>query len=263
VRSGVYRDSNRIRANHCTSEIEEKAMFEDATFDARGAVRNHAPQWMVLTAAANAALVAGLIVTPLLYSHTLPAVLQPRALYAPPPQMVKLPEQSVQQAWARPVIAMLPMIHANTLIHKTPQTDAAPSTSDLSLTGPEIGGGSSNGTPGGMDAFGGSRTQNVVKQVGPATTRVSGGVVEGLLLPHATVSYPQIARAAGVGGDVVLAATISEDGRIEHLRVISGHALLRDAAITAVKDWRYRPYLLNGKAVEVETTITVRFTLGR
>jgi protein TonB len=233
-------------------------MFEDATFDARGAMRNHAPQWMMLTAAANATLVAGLVIAPLLYSRVLPNVLvSPRTLYAPQP--VKLPEQAVQrgqQAWDRPAIALMPIHNDVPQIAGRPMSGPAPDGGGLSLDPT----GTGTGTPGGMGVFGGGQAQRVVAGT-PATARISGGVVEGLLLPHATPGYPQIARAAHVEGDVVLGATISTEGRIERLRVISGHPLLREAALGAVKDWRYRPYLLNGTAVEVETTITVRFSL--
>jgi len=82
------------------------------------------------------------------------------------------------------------------------------------------------------------------------------------LLPHVTPAYPVIARSMGLGGEVVLEAVISTEGRVEKLHVISGHPLLQQAAIEAVKDWRYKPYLLNGKAVEVDTTITIRFSLN-
>ena len=64
-------------------------------------------------------------------------------------------------------------------------------------------------------------------------------------------------------GTVVLAATISKAGTIENLRVVSGPAMLQQAALDAVKTWQYRPYLLNGQPVEVETTINVIFTLSR
>jgi protein TonB len=66
----------------------------------------------------------------------------------------------------------------------------------------------------------------------------------------------------GVSGTVVLAATISKSGTIENLRVLSGHPMLTQAAIDAVKTWRYRPYLLNHEPVEVETTINVVFSMG-
>ena len=71
-----------------------------------------------------------------------------------------------------------------------------------------------------------------------------------------------MARTAHVQGSVVLAALISSDGTIRNLRLISGHPMLAPAAIDAVSQWRYRPYILNGEAIEVETQITVNFKLG-
>jgi protein TonB len=66
-----------------------------------------------------------------------------------------------------------------------------------------------------------------------------------------------------IEGTVVLEATISKSGTIENLRVASGPPLLQHAALDAVQNWRYRPYLLDGEPVEVETTINVIFTLSR
>ena len=74
--------------------------------------------------------------------------------------------------------------------------------------------------------------------------------------------YPAIAKAARIQGTVVLQATISKNGTIENLHVISGPPMLQQAAMEAVKTWRYRPYLLNGEPVEVETQVNVIFTLG-
>jgi protein TonB len=74
--------------------------------------------------------------------------------------------------------------------------------------------------------------------------------------------YPQIAKLANVQGPVVLHAIISRDGSIQSLQVVSGHPMLRQAAETAVWQWRYKPTLLNGQAVEVETAINVNFILG-
>jgi protein TonB len=65
-----------------------------------------------------------------------------------------------------------------------------------------------------------------------------------------------------VQGTVELRAIISKTGTIENLAVLSGHAMLVGAAVEAVKHWRYRPYMLNGEPIEVETEITVNFTLG-
>ena len=74
--------------------------------------------------------------------------------------------------------------------------------------------------------------------------------------------YPPIARAAHVGGTVVLHATISSSGAVESLTAISGPAMLQGAALDAVRQWKYKPYLLDGAAVPVDTTITVNFNLN-
>jgi protein TonB len=82
-----------------------------------------------------------------------------------------------------------------------------------------------------------------------------------LLAPIRPV-YPGIARAAHVEGAVVIEAVISQTGMIENLQVISGPAMLRSAAIEAVREARYKPYRLNGVATEVQTTITINFRMG-
>jgi periplasmic protein TonB len=82
-----------------------------------------------------------------------------------------------------------------------------------------------------------------------------------LLAPIRPV-YPAMAQAARVQGAVVLEAVISKEGRIESLHAVSGPMMLQRAAVDAVSAARYRPYLLNGQPTEVETTVTVVFTLG-
>jgi len=74
--------------------------------------------------------------------------------------------------------------------------------------------------------------------------------------------YPPLARAARVTGVVLLQATISKQGTIEDLKVITGHPLLNEAAMEAVRQWRYKPQLLNGQPIEVITTITVNFSFA-
>jgi protein TonB len=94
-----------------------------------------------------------------------------------------------------------------------------------------------------------------------AKPHISSGVMEGMLIDRVLPVYPAPARAMRIAGRVELQATISRDGTIENLRVVDGPALLRAAAVEAVQQWRYRPYLLNGDPVEVETTINVDFKL--
>ena len=85
---------------------------------------------------------------------------------------------------------------------------------------------------------------------------------DGLLINKVIPTYPIIAVRTGVQGEVKLHAIIARDGAIQSLSVISGHPLLTRAAIEAVQQWRYKPYKLNGEAVEVETYITVNFKKG-
>jgi protein TonB len=85
---------------------------------------------------------------------------------------------------------------------------------------------------------------------------------EGNLIYRVQPNYPPLARQARIQGTVELRAIISKMGTIENLTVVSGHAMLVSSAVEAVKQWRYRPYLLNGEPIEVETEITVNFILG-
>jgi protein TonB len=84
----------------------------------------------------------------------------------------------------------------------------------------------------------------------------------GALIHQVQPVYPAAAKITHTQGTVQLAAIIGRDGSIQDLRVVSGHPLLAQAAVDAVRQWRYRPYILNGQPVEVETQISVNFTLG-
>jgi len=128
-------------------------------------------------------------------------------------------------------------------------------------------GGVPGGVPGG--SMGGvigsvlSSTPTVAPHIAtPQRVRVSSGVVSGLLVRKVNPTYPPLARQARIQGVVILQAQISKDGNIENLQLISGHPMLAPAAIEAVKQWKYRPYLLNGEPVEVETQVQVNFTLA-
>ena len=109
--------------------------------------------------------------------------------------------------------------------------------------------------------FNGRGTHPDVRPATPAAQHVSSGVMQGMLIYKVIPTYPAIAQATRSSGTVVLQATISRTGAIENLRVVEGPAMLRQAALDAVKQWRYRPYMLNGQPVEVETTVDVNFKL--
>ena len=86
--------------------------------------------------------------------------------------------------------------------------------------------------------------------------------MEANLVHRVQPAYPPLARAARIQGPVVLQAVISKSGTIENLQVLNGHPMLVRSALDAVRQWRYRPYFLNGEPVEVETQITVNFILS-
>lgn len=91
--------------------------------------------------------------------------------------------------------------------------------------------------------------------------KISTEAAEGLKIHNVDPIYPKLARDQRIQGDVLLAATIDMNGKIENLKVLQGDPLLADAAMRAVKQWRYRPYMLKGEPVAVATRITVRFRL--
>jgi protein TonB len=98
-------------------------------------------------------------------------------------------------------------------------------------------------------------------QTGPL--RVGGNVQAARIINRIQPVYPPLARQTRISGTVRLHAVISKDGTIKELEVMSGHPLLQQAALDAVRQWRYQPTLLNGEPVEVDTTIDVIFSLNQ
>lgn len=98
----------------------------------------------------------------------------------------------------------------------------------------------------------------------PASTHIfrTSSMLQGSLIHSVQPVYPALAKTARIQGAVVLSATIAKDGSMEGLHVLSGPPMLVTAAVEAVRQWRYRPYILNDEAIEVETQITVNFTLA-
>ncbi len=128
-------------------------------------------------------------------------------------------------------------------------------------------GGVPGGIPGGQmgGVIGGiiSSTPVAVPKVAtPQRVRVSAGVTSGLLIRRVQPVYPPLARQARIQGQVLLRAQIGKDGSIQNLQLISGHPMLVQSALDAVKQWKYKPYLLNGEPVEVDTEVQVNFTLS-
>jgi TonB family protein len=96
----------------------------------------------------------------------------------------------------------------------------------------------------------------------PGAAQVSAGAMAGNILTKVTPVYPQAAKDAKIQGAVVLDAVIGKDGLIKSLKLVSGPEELTHSAWNAVSQWTYKPYLLNGEPTEVETTITVNYSLA-
>jgi len=106
-------------------------------------------------------------------------------------------------------------------------------------------------------------TRPVLQPIASVRPPRISAMMEGNLIHRVEPVYPSIARQVGVQGTVVIRAFISRSGMIERTEVVSGNPMLTHAAYDAVRQWKYRPYYLNGEPVEVETQITVNFILNR
>ena len=91
---------------------------------------------------------------------------------------------------------------------------------------------------------------------------ISSGVAQGLLIRKVAPIYPPEAKESKVTGTVVLRIEIDTTGAVQKPQVISGNTMLQQSALDAVKQWRYRPYKLNGEPVEVETTVNIVYSLA-
>ncbi len=96
----------------------------------------------------------------------------------------------------------------------------------------------------------------------PSPTEVSPDTVGTLLIRKVAPVYPPLARQARIQGTVMLKVIINKSGEIQSEQLVSGHPMLAPAAIAAVKQWKYQPYMLNGEPVDVETTLQVNFRLA-
>ncbi|WP_047497686.1 energy transducer TonB [Terriglobus sp. TAA 43] len=240
-------------------------MFEMSIVESSGALKSKSSRFVWITATFNAMVVGAMILVPLLYPEALPRTSLMSAVTAPPPPPHPAPvQQATQQRAVKPVAAMNIFTAPRTIPSTIDRThDDAPPATGIN-DGMLIAGATGIG-PGTVDGLGVAPPPPVVTVVKPKATApvpISSGVVAGNRLSGNQPVYPAIAKAAGVLGAVVLRAIISKTGEIQRLTVLSGHEMLRNSAVAAVQTWRYRPYLLNGEPTDVETTITVNFSLG-
>src|SRR5215470_3898731 len=236
-------------------------MFEDSLMESAGRIRTNQRWTTPLSFIIQAVLIGILILIPLIITEGLPTRMLMAAIVAPPPPPPPPPPPA-------PVVKTVPRV--SEIVNgelRTPskipkkiemiREDEAPPPS-TGVVGGVVGGvpgGSAGGVIGGLI----SSTAPPPRVAAPQKLRISSGVAEGNLVNKVEPQYPQMAKVAHVQGDVILQALISKSGAIENLRAVNGHPILIQAAMEAVKQWKYKPYLLNGEPVEVETTITVKF----
>jgi periplasmic protein TonB len=251
----------------------QKALFEDSLLEASGGQRERRTWATLLSFVLQCLLVGVLLLIPLWFTDVLPTQQLLTFLEAPPPPPPPPPAATAPAAVK--VVKVASDIANGQLrtpgripakVQMIKEDDAPPPT----VTSGGIVGGVPGGIPGGQlgGVIGGivSSTSSVpavpsLTKPTPQRVRVSQGVSKGLLIYRTEPTYPPLARQARIQGVVVLTAVVDKDGNIQNLQVESGHPMLAPAAIEAVKHWRYKPFLLSGQPVEVETTVTVTFQL--
>jgi len=248
-----------------------QAMFEDSLIESGGRLKSKRGATTVLSFVLQMCLLGILVLIPLVYTEALPKQQLMTFLVAPPPPPPPPPPPA-----AAPPVKVIRKIETeldNGQLRtptKIPQKvqmikeEEAPPPSAMGGVAGGVPGGVPGGSMGGVigGIIGQTATSVVPKVATPQRVRVSQGVSEGLLVHQVKPNYPALAKQARIQGSVVLQAAIGKDGSIQNLRLVSGHPMLAPAAIEAVKQWKYRPYFLNGEPVEVDTQITVNFTLA-
>jgi periplasmic protein TonB len=245
-------------------------MFEDSLLESGGRLKTKRGMTTTISFILEIVLVGILVLIPLLFTEALPKqqlmtfLVAPPPPPPPPPPPAAAPVKVVKQIQSDITNGQLRT--PTKIPEKVQMIKEEDSPPPMASMGGVVGG-VPGGVPGGQmgGVIGGiiSSTPVAVPKVAtPQRVRVSQGVSQGLLIKKVQPPYPPLARQARIQGQVLLQAEISKDGSIQNLRLISGHPMLAPSAIEAVKQWRYKPYYLNGEPVEVETQITVIFSLS-
>ena len=234
-------------------------MFAESLLESAGGVRTNQRWTMILSLSLEGLVIALLVLLPLLESPALPRLLwSVTTPVAPPPRGV--PNPGPRAGGGRtPNLTSLVLAPPSSIppaIDMTPDDRGAGS----SGMGANLPPGVPWGVPNSVGPILPAPSVPTAPQA-PVLHRISI-VTEGNVVYKVLPTYPPIARQIGAQGPVVLRAIIAKDGTVETLHVVSSaHPTLNDAALAAVAQWRFRPYLLNGVAVEVQAQITVNFLM--
>ncbi len=244
-------------------------MFEDSLIESGGRLKTKRGWTSIVSFTIQIGIIGVMVLIPLIFTEALPKGQMMFLLVAPPPPPpppppAAAPVHVVKQIQSDIINGELrtPTKIPKKILENLKEDEAPP---QMAVTG--VVGGVPGGVPGG--SMGGvigsvlSSTPVAVPKIAtPQRVRVSSGVSTGLLIRKVPPTYPPLARQARIQGVVILQAQISKEGNIQNLQLISGHPMLAPAAIEAVKQWKYKPYLLNGEPVEVDTQVQVNFTLA-
>ena len=240
-------------------------MFDELIESTAEKKRTHKGWSVVLSGIVQVLILGVLILIPLIYTEALPkAMLSTLLIAPPPPPPPPPPPQETQVIKVKPVARLIQagkLVQPRAIPKEVAVFKEAPLPPDVSANSGGVFGGLGGGLLGGAGGLGGEAPPPP-KPVTPSRIKQGGNVQQALLISQPKPIYPALARQARIQGNVVLHAIIGKDGKVEQLEVVSGHPLLVQAALQAVKQWRYKPTLLNGEPVEVDTTITVTFTMG-
>jgi protein TonB len=238
-------------------------MFEDSLIESGGKLKDRRKGTTLFSFLVQFGIIGFMVLLPLLFTEALPNLQSAMSLVAPPPPPPPPPPAAVVRVKQVQTDIVNGQLRTPTKIPKKVEMikeEEAPPPMSAGVVGGVPGGvpgGSMGGVMGGIIGSAAPIPKVAVQRI-----RVSSGVTQGLVVHRVEPVYPQIAKTARIQGTVILAAVIGKDGAIQNLHVVSGHPLLTNAAMDAVKQWRYRPYILNGEPVEVDTQVEVHFTLA-
>jgi periplasmic protein TonB len=244
-------------------------MFEDSLIESGGKLKTKRGWTSIVSFAIQFMIIGVMVLIPLIFTEALPKTVTLGFLVAPPPPPPPPPPAAAPVKIVKVIQTDIVngQLRTPTKIPQKVQMIKEEEAPPPVMASAGVVGGVPGGVPGGsmggvMGSILSSTPVAVPKIATPQRVRVSAGVTQGLLVKRVQPAYPPLARQARIQGTVVLQAQISKAGDIENLQLISGHPMLAPAAIEAVKQWKYRPYLLNGEPVEVETQVQVNFTLA-
>ncbi len=235
-------------------------MFDDLLESTNEKKKTNKGWGFILSGIVQAAILGVLILIPLIYTEALPKAMLSTLLIAPPPPPPPPPPPAVVKTIIKPVARL---IQSGKLMQPRAIPKEVAVFKEAELPPDVINPGATTGVFGGIPGQGMvSLAPPPPKPTAPQRVKQGGQVTAASLVTQTRPVYPALARQARIQGSVILHAIIDKDGKVAQLEVISGHPLLVQSALDAVKQWRYKPTMLNGDPVEVDTTITVTFTMG-